>query len=471
MKRFKNYITDYHLWTVKIWNPMKGCFIGLPEVPSFLKDNNFYTSEMIFENFTLNFGDKIIRFSTPEQFNKALILLLKDKLPELYVKCTTTANTMLANLIDSENWGDNSKTTNDSLSKNSQKQGIPPSQLKVKDDLAELNIKNAAYLENAIQNSTNTKITNILTNVQQFMYSNISGIVNDWLNNFLILFSPLLSSEFNWGVDKDDVLYDLKDSVDKCVEDQIKLDDKLDEIKESGIPVRPDLSETWDNNGYLAKQSSVSTIESNLTTINQNLVSANEKISENSEKISELESQTSSTKLRRIWAKANEVKIFVNLDVFKQFIKDNLVLKDGIRLSWENQQGCFSFLVGLVKGHYAVGDNNYDDGGSNIITFDNLPLKTFSFTLRERPGDYGQTPQLDGIQTLNVTHQRSTFANNSDLSRIVSMGNRSGTIVNDVFTFNYGSETQIPFEPEHQKLLIVSMLKDVYIEEEIVWVK
>ena len=206
MKKFKNIIGNKNDWDTKVLASLKE-FFG-DKTPEFMDDSKtFYSQNQIFKLFKMNYDEFVVRYSSEQLFLNALILCLLDNLPKLYVSALAFVNDEFQKLLQDENRGTKVVENINSLSKTKNKQGVPPTNLTVSDDLRNLNIKNAEYLENALDNQHVVSNTNLLMNLKSIISSNINGIVLDWLKNFTFLFSTLITTEIDEIVsDKDELV-------------------------------------------------------------------------------------------------------------------------------------------------------------------------------------------------------------------------------------------------------------------------
>ena len=228
MKFFKNTISNWDEWETLIVTPLKE-FYGEDSLPEFMDDDKaFYTQKQIYWLMGMNYNNVVIRYDNKDTFVEQMKLTMMNNLPSLYAATLAFVNNEFQKLLEAENRGDQATTSTDTLSKQKTKQGVPPSDLTVSSDLSDLNIKNAEYLENAIQDSTNTQTTNLLTNLKQIINSNINGVILDWLNKFANLFSIVVKDEFDWSPRLTDILYSLTEDLKDLKE---KLSDNFDEDK------------------------------------------------------------------------------------------------------------------------------------------------------------------------------------------------------------------------------------------------
>lgn len=270
MKKFKNIIGNKNDWDTKVLASLKE-FFG-DKTPEFMDDSKtFYSQNQIFKLFKMNYDEFVVRYSSEQLFLNALILCLLDNLPKLYVSALAFVNDEFQKLLQDENRGTKVVENINSLSKTKNKQGVPPTNLTVSDDLRNLNIKNAEYLENALDNQHVVSNTNLLMNLKSIISSNINGIVLDWLKNFTFLFSTLITTE-----------------IDEIVKDNLQ--DEFYDIKSNFINLQKEIDST---------NSSLSETNKNIDNIN-NLLNANSdadktltaKVLTNTANISTLDSST-----------------------------------------------------------------------------------------------------------------------------------------------------------------------------------
>lgn len=154
---------------------------------------------------------------------------------------------------------------------------------------------------------------------------------------------------------------------------------------------------------------------------------------------------------------AGEIKIYETEAKWNESIKNRLCRLDGSAL----EEGVdFSYFEG---GRTFMTGFDGSIGGSYKITNENLPFKEFWFTLMQRPGDWGWTPELEGLSLQNVVRTFNKINDsNTDLTRIISMGNRSAFYYQVRYTFSIGSNNQTDFQQPYQKMWAVKFLNDIY---------
>lgn len=226
MKYFKNAISSWEVWEKDVLTPVKE-FYG-DKLPEFLDDTKaFYTQKQIYILFNMNYRNMVVRNHSREDFLEQLKLTYIDNIPKLYVATLAFVNDEFQKLLKEENRGDKRVDSGDTLSKTKTKQGVPPSNLTVSDDLSQLNIKNAEYLENALQDAHTSQDYNVLQALKQIINSNVNGVILDWLKKFSNLFSVLVRDEFEWTIALSDVLYGLVEEI-KELKKQLDVNDSDD---------------------------------------------------------------------------------------------------------------------------------------------------------------------------------------------------------------------------------------------------
>lgn len=261
MKKLKHVISNFEEWNDKVLGFVYE-FYG-DKKPEFIDDTKtFYTQKQIYILFSKNYNELIVKFDTKEKFINALQLALIEYLPQLYISSLAFVNDEFQKLLDETNRGDIQKGTTFGTTKQKNKQGIPPSDLQVKDDLAELHIKNAEFMENFGKNETNAQVLNLLGNLKQIINSKITSKIFEWLNNFAKLFSPLICDEFDWKEPLTDILHELRDKVEilEAIIDADKLQDLYNEVQGQLQALKDELDAAIEN----AKNQNIETLQANI---------------------------------------------------------------------------------------------------------------------------------------------------------------------------------------------------------------
>lgn len=264
MKKFKHVIENYEMWESRLINFVKE-FFGEP-LPEFLDDTKtFYNQKQIYILFAKNYNNLIVRFDTNEKFINALQLSLIEYLPQLYVSTLAFVNNEFQKLLDEENRGDKQTGVSLGNGKQKNKQGIPPSNLTIKDDLANLNIKNAEFMENFNKMETSSQVTNLLGNLKQIINSKITSKIFDWLNNFNKLFTPLVKDEFEWNPQLSDILFDLKNKVGalEAIIDANRLTIIYNELQTQLSDLKKEIDKAIEN----ATNQNIATLHANIKTL------------------------------------------------------------------------------------------------------------------------------------------------------------------------------------------------------------
>lgn len=391
MKYFKNAITSWEDWEIWILQPLENFYkLKSDTLPEFLDDTqSFYTQEQIYELFNENYANMIVRFNSKEDFSRNLRLVLKDRLPKLFVATLAFVNNEFQKLLIQANRGDIQTQTIGSLTKQKLKQGVPPSNLVMTSDLSDLNIKNAQYLENAIKDSHNSQFTNLLQNLKQIIQSNINGVILDWLKTFSFLFTSLLTDEFDWNRKLTDILYDLNKNMEEVNKNVADMDDKFQSLEDL---VNSDNELEENLNAQVVKNTSnIATIQQDITDIQTNITSDKTELDEMDTTLQE------------------------NIDAIKQYVIDNYVNINDSQVV----NGAKYFTNGLILEQKENSDGNttysgyiqYRDSSNNV-------LENVGFVSGNDTKNGNMTYTFQKSKVINVPSYDTTNSNFGDNSLI-----------------------------------------------------
>lgn len=522
MKKFKHTYLNFDEWKLRVLEPLESSFTIKPD---YLDDSKcFYTQKQLFYFMNLNYSDKILKFATEELTDNSFQLLLAEHLPTLFLSSISLANDEFIKLKDRNFRGNKSINNTSSSNKTKNKNTVTPTDLTLKDDLSEMWIKDASFVEDSNISETIDETHNHLSELKEIMATKISGLILTWLNNFSRCFSSYIQDEFEgqWNTNLTDELYDLRQVVNSIPNNFEEIKTKLDEILEgnfegyqkqidnfkSEIKTSTDtfIAEIEDKLNEqdskieeikkLVDDTGSSTLLAEIKKLQEKDIELTDEIGKNAELVNEVETRltqeilTNTTNLNNLTETIDKAFSINDSTSFKQTteIMTSLINSDTSIINWDFLMNKYKQIYAFkneirfysnkndfleIEKHLNTYKGGFDEGIDYIILEQNRFIKT------------GETNTKGGnnyIQESNLPQKRYSFINrqtstgrqtiwtqeNIDTRSISDTGQDNLGVSGNTKTtqqVNFwlnGTGQYTQFEPTYQTVFAVQFLKNVY---------